>query len=137
MRGAQDGPPVDRRRQQHGARDAGARPPHRLDDLLDGTIQQAVVVRPQPDADLLVDEHRHGPTPPPDWRRAETRAALARRLQPWPRREQPQDTGRPRAEAYSLYVEARGRPRTTIGRDGREAAGRARHDRDGRCDAYR
>src|SRR5207245_8589134 len=43
---------------------AGACPSDRLDDLLDRPVEEPVVVGPETDADLLVDEQRHGFTFP-------------------------------------------------------------------------
>src|SRR5712664_1735661 len=56
----QHGPAVDDGREQHGARDARAGPPHGLDDLLDRPIEELMVVRLEADPDLLVGGHgRH------------------------------------------------------------------------------
>jgi hypothetical protein len=56
---AQDRPPIDDRRQQHGACDARAGAAHGLDDLLDRPIEEVMVVRLQADADLLIGGQRH------------------------------------------------------------------------------
>src|SRR5438093_251079 len=61
---AEHRPPTDRGREQDGAGHAGARPSNRLDDLLDRPVEEPVVVGPETDADLLVDEQRHGFTFP-------------------------------------------------------------------------
>src|SRR5262247_2421324 len=76
VRRAQHRPAVDHGGQEHGAGDAGARAAHRLHDLLHGAVEEIVVVRLEPDADLLVgadgdhlllrDLRHHPPPPPPE-----------------------------------------------------------------------
>src|SRR5262250_1652282 len=54
VRRAQHRPAVDHGGQEHGTGDASARAAHRLYDLLHGAVEEIVVVRLEPDADLLV-----------------------------------------------------------------------------------
>src|SRR5215470_4365426 len=54
VRRAQHRPAIDDGRQQHRARDASARAPYGLDDLLDRPIQEMMIVGLQPDANLLI-----------------------------------------------------------------------------------
>src|SRR2546428_5363933 len=59
VRRAEHRPAVDDRREQHGARHARAGAPHGLDDLLDRPIEEAMIVRLEPDADLLIGGQGH------------------------------------------------------------------------------